>query len=59
MQICNKFSDVFNENYSITSLANNVKFIKKLPRELMITMRIVKHFRTKLGMDYYEGYGLL
>ncbi|KAI3732839.1 hypothetical protein L1987_64048 [Smallanthus sonchifolius] len=48
------FSDVFDEDYFITSLANDVKIIKKLPKELMTATRAVKHFRSWSGVDYYE-----
>ncbi|GKC78383.1 O-fucosyltransferase 7 isoform X3, partial [Tanacetum coccineum] len=48
------FSDVFDEDYFISSLANDVKIIKKLPEELLTATRAVKHFRSWSGIDYYE-----
>nr|GMD26289.1 O-fucosyltransferase 7 [Ipomoea batatas] len=48
------FSDVFDEDHFISSLANDVKIIKKLPTELANASRAVKHFRSWSGMDYYE-----
>ncbi|KAI7742849.1 hypothetical protein M8C21_027862 [Ambrosia artemisiifolia] len=48
------FSDVFDEDYFITALANDVKIIRELPKELMTATRAVKHFRSWSGIDYYE-----
>ncbi|KAK9165759.1 hypothetical protein Scep_000950 [Stephania cephalantha] len=45
---------VFDEDYFINSLANDVKIIKKLPKELANATRAVKHFRSWSGMDYYQ-----
>ncbi|KAM0035988.1 putative GDP-fucose protein O-fucosyltransferase [Helianthus debilis subsp. tardiflorus] len=53
-QDTSNFSDVFDEDYFITALANDVKIIRKLPKELMIATRAVKHFRSWSGIDYYE-----
>ena len=53
--ICSIFSDVFDEEHFINSLANDVQIIKKLPRGLVNVTRIVKHFRSWSGMDYYEN----
>lgn len=53
-QDTSNFSDVFDEDYFISSLANDVKIIKKLPKELMSATRAVKHFRSWSGIDYYE-----
>lgn len=49
------FSDVFDEDHFINSLANDVKIVKKLPKELATTTRAVKHFRSWSGVEYYEG----
>ncbi|KAL5705133.1 O-fucosyltransferase 7 [Ranunculus cassubicifolius] len=49
------FSDVFDEEHFINALANDVKVIRKLPKELATATRAVKHFRSWSGMDYYEG----
>ncbi|XP_071713909.1 O-fucosyltransferase 7 isoform X2 [Rutidosis leptorrhynchoides] len=53
-QDTSNFSDVFDEDYFISSLANDVKIVKKLPKELMTATRAVKHFRSWSGVDYYE-----
>lgn len=52
--ICSNFSDIFDEEHFINALADDVKIIKKLPKELVNETRIVKHFRSWSGMDYYE-----
>ncbi|XP_028757386.1 O-fucosyltransferase 7 [Neltuma alba] len=54
-QDSSNFSDVFDEEHFIKSLANDVEIVKKLPRELVNVTRIVKHFRSWSGMDYYEN----
>ncbi|KAK9219547.1 hypothetical protein WN943_008193 [Citrus x changshan-huyou] len=54
-QDSSNFSDVFDEDHFINSLANDVKVIKKVPKELSTAARAVKHFRSWSGMDYYEG----
>lgn len=51
---CSNFSDVFDEDHFITSLANDVKVIRKLPKELATATRAVKHFRSWSGVDYYQ-----
>lgn len=48
------FSDVFDEDYFINTLANDVKIIKKLPKDLSNATRAVKHFRSWSGVDYYQ-----
>ncbi|XP_015170236.1 uncharacterized protein At1g04910-like [Solanum tuberosum] len=48
------FSDVFDEDYFINSLANDVTIVKKLPKELASATKVVKHFRSWSGVDYYE-----
>lgn len=53
--VCSNFSDVFDEDHFINSLANDVKVIKMLPKELKTAARAVKHFRSWSGMDYYQG----
>eukprot|EP01018_Ginkgo_biloba_P011213 Gb_02062 [translate_table: standard] len=47
------FADIFDEKYFIDSLANDVKIVKKLPKELASAPRAVKSFRSWSGMDYY------
>ncbi|KAK4387705.1 O-fucosyltransferase 7 [Sesamum angolense] len=53
-QDSSNFSDVFDEYHFINSLVNDVKIIKKLPKELATSTRAVKHFKSWSGMDYYE-----
>ncbi|XP_061353380.1 O-fucosyltransferase 7-like [Gastrolobium bilobum] len=48
------FSDIFDEEWFISSLANDVKIIKKLPQKLVNATRIFKSFTSWSGMDYYE-----
>ncbi|XP_052190492.1 O-fucosyltransferase 7 isoform X1 [Diospyros lotus] len=54
-QDISNFSDVFDEDHFITSLANDVKVIKKLPKELANATRAIKHFRSWSGIDYYQN----
>ncbi|KAK7275793.1 hypothetical protein RIF29_16916 [Crotalaria pallida] len=54
-QDTSNFSDVFDEEHFINSLANDVKIIKKLPKELVNETRIVKQFISWSGIDYYEN----
>ncbi|XP_062101556.1 O-fucosyltransferase 7 isoform X3 [Humulus lupulus] len=53
-QDSSNFSDVFDEDHFIEALANDVKVIKKLPKDLANATRAVKHFRSWSGMEYYE-----
>ncbi|KAI3460051.1 hypothetical protein Pfo_016714 [Paulownia fortunei] len=53
-QDSSNFSDVFDEYHFINSLVDDVKIIKKLPKELATATRAVKHFRSWSGTDYYE-----
>ncbi|KAG5541799.1 hypothetical protein RHGRI_021587 [Rhododendron griersonianum] len=53
-QDTSNFSDVFDEDHFINSLANDVSIIKKLPKELANATRAVKHFRSWSGIDYYQ-----
>ncbi|XP_058096922.1 O-fucosyltransferase 7-like isoform X2 [Magnolia sinica] len=48
------FSDVFDEEHFISVLANDVKVIKKLPKELARSTKAVKHFRSWSGVEYYQ-----
>ncbi|CAK8537542.1 unnamed protein product [Lathyrus sativus] len=54
-QDTSNFSDIFDEDHFINSLANDVKIIKKLPDELVNETRKVKQFISWSGMDYYEN----
>ena len=53
--ICSNFSDVFDEDHFINALANDVKVVKKLPKEMSGAAKAVKHFRSWSGMDYYHN----
>eukprot|EP00262_Sarcandra_glabra_P014628 TRINITY_DN4311_c0_g2_i1.p1 TRINITY_DN4311_c0_g2~~TRINITY_DN4311_c0_g2_i1.p1 ORF type:complete len:444 (+),score=59.48 TRINITY_DN4311_c0_g2_i1:385-1716(+) len=53
-QDSSNFSDVFDEEHFISSLANDVKVIKKLPKELAVATKAVKHFRSWSGVEYYQ-----
>ncbi|XP_038899276.1 O-fucosyltransferase 7-like isoform X1 [Benincasa hispida] len=48
------FSDIFDEDHFINALSNDVKVIKKLPKEFATIARAVKHFRSWSGIDYYR-----
>ena len=51
---CSNFSDVFNEDHFINVLANDVKVIKKLPKEMDGAPIAIKYFKSWSGMDYYQ-----
>lgn len=53
---CNNsnFSDVFDEDNFITSLANDVKIVKKLPKEFAKATKAVKFFKSWSGIEYYQ-----
>ncbi|XP_058087245.1 O-fucosyltransferase 7-like isoform X2 [Magnolia sinica] len=53
-QDSSNFSDVFDEEHFISSLANDVKVIKKLPKEQATSIKAVKHFRSWSGVEYYQ-----
>ncbi|KDP42616.1 hypothetical protein JCGZ_24390 [Jatropha curcas] len=48
------FSDIFNELHFISSLQNDVRIVKELPKELEYLPRARKHFGSWSGMGYYE-----
>ena len=48
------FSDVFDEEHFINSLANDVKVEKKLPKELVKAPKSVRYFKSWSGVDYYQ-----
>lgn len=54
-QDTSNFSDVFDEEHFMNSLANDVKIIKKLPYDLVNETKVVKQFISWSGMDYYEN----
>jgi hypothetical protein len=48
------FSDIFDEIYFITSLQEDVRIVKELPKELESVPRARKHFSSWASMGYYE-----
>eukprot|EP00257_Ricinus_communis_P004243 XP_002517241.2 O-fucosyltransferase 38 [Ricinus communis] len=48
------FPDIFDELHFITSLQNDVRIVKELPKELESLPRARKHFTSWSGMGYYE-----
>lgn len=48
------FSDVFDEEHFIESLASDVRVVKKLPKELANTTKAVKYFTSWSGVEYYQ-----
>lgn len=54
-QDSSNFSDVFDEDHFIRSLANDVHIVKKLPKELKTATKAFKHFISWSGMDYYQN----
>ncbi|XP_027330902.1 O-fucosyltransferase 7-like isoform X2 [Abrus precatorius] len=54
-QDTSNFSDIFDEEHFMNSLANDVKIIKKLPNKVVNATRVVKQFISWSGMDYYEN----
>lgn len=53
-QDSSNFSDVFDEEYFINALVNDVRIVKKLPKELASVTKAVKHFRSWSGVEYYQ-----
>ncbi|EOY15933.1 O-fucosyltransferase family protein [Theobroma cacao] len=53
-QDSSNFSDVFDEDHFINALANDVKVIKKLPKELSSATKVVKQFKSWSGLEYYQ-----
>lgn len=53
-QDSSNFADIFDQEYFIKSLANDVKIVKKLPKDLKSVPKKVKIFRSWSGMDYYK-----
>ncbi|KAG8076829.1 hypothetical protein GUJ93_ZPchr0006g40579 [Zizania palustris] len=48
------FSDVFDEEFFIHSLANDVKVEKRLPAELVKAPKSVRYFKSWSGVNYYQ-----
>jgi hypothetical protein len=53
--ICSTFSDIFDEKRFISSLADDIKIVKKLPKDLASETKMVKQFKSWSGMDYYQN----
>uniref|UniRef100_A0A7N2QY58 O-fucosyltransferase family protein n=1 Tax=Quercus lobata TaxID=97700 RepID=A0A7N2QY58_QUELO len=53
-ELDNHFSDVFDEDHFINVLANDVRVVKKLPKELATASKSKKEFRSWSGVEYYE-----
>ncbi|KAK2391471.1 O-fucosyltransferase [Trifolium repens] len=49
------FSDIFDEKRFISSLADDIKIVKKLPKDLASETKMVKQFKSWSGMDYYQN----
>ncbi|KAL2927312.1 O-fucosyltransferase 7 [Bienertia sinuspersici] len=54
-QDSSNFADVFDQDYFIKALANDIKVVEKLPKELLTAPRAVKQFRSWSGLDYYRN----
>ncbi|XP_039024561.1 O-fucosyltransferase 7-like [Hibiscus syriacus] len=54
-QDTSNFSDVFDEDHFINALANDVKFVKKLRKELSSATKVVKHFKSGSALSYYRN----
>ncbi|OWM79981.1 hypothetical protein CDL15_Pgr006285 [Punica granatum] len=52
-QDSSNFSDVFDEDHFINTLANDVKIIKKLPEELATATKGTRQFKSWSGLEYY------
>ncbi|KAF3788455.1 Uncharacterized protein EJ110_NYTH08702 [Nymphaea thermarum] len=52
-QDSSNFSDVFDEEHFVSSLISDVKIVKKLPKEMLAAPKILKHFRSWSGLEYY------
>ncbi|XP_074272724.1 O-fucosyltransferase 7-like isoform X1 [Silene latifolia] len=49
------FADIFDQDHFISALANDIKVIKKLPKKMITGPRVVKHFRSWSGLEYYRN----
>ncbi|GLT44851.1 hypothetical protein SLA2020_187260 [Shorea laevis] len=49
------FSDVFDETYFINALVHDIKVVKKLPKDISSATRVVKHFKSWSGLNYYQN----
>ncbi|KAJ6843467.1 uncharacterized protein M6B38_296770 [Iris pallida] len=53
-QDTSNFSDVFDVDHFIRSLKNDVKIVKKLPKELATSTKAIKYFTSWSDVKYYE-----
>ncbi|KAI5055797.1 hypothetical protein GOP47_0029318 [Adiantum capillus-veneris] len=53
-QDSSNFSDVFDEEYFIKALENDVPIVKKLPKDLVSALKAQKQFRSWSGAKYYQ-----
>jgi len=51
---CSNFSDVFDVNYFIESLRNDVPVVEKLPLSLTNEPKVIKQFKSWSNVKYYE-----
>lgn len=51
---CSNFSDIFDVDYFIKALANDVRVIKKLPKSMKTERKVMKAFRSWSSTKYYE-----
>ena len=51
---CSVFADIFDVDHFITTLQDDVKIVKELPRRLITIPRARKHFTSWAGVGYYE-----
>lgn len=51
---CSNFSDVFDVEYFIKALANDIPVIKALPPSMKSEPKVLKQFRSWSGVKYYE-----
>lgn len=54
-QDSSNFADVFDQDHFINALANDVKVVERLSKELLTAPRAVKHFRSWSGLNYYQN----
>ncbi|XVF64819.1 hypothetical protein PTKIN_Ptkin09bG0197200 [Pterospermum kingtungense] len=54
-QDTSNFSNIFDEDHFIKSLANDIKVIKKLPKGSSSATKVVKYFRSWSGLEYYQN----
>lgn len=53
-QDSSNFSDIFDEDYFIKALEDDIPVVKKLPKELLSAPKAHKQFRSWSGVKYYQ-----